>query len=94
MHIVLFLGPLYVIVEFAPHGNLRDFLKENRPPEFAAEAPPLNGQQTRPARELSKKNLISFADQIARGMQYLSENKVIINSSQNWHPTYEFIVVL
>ncbi|XP_076469664.1 fibroblast growth factor receptor 2-like isoform X2 [Babylonia areolata] len=24
-------GPLYVIVEFAPHGNLRDFLKTHRP---------------------------------------------------------------
>ena len=24
-------GPLYVIVEFAPHGNLRDFLRQHRP---------------------------------------------------------------
>ncbi|XP_076461988.1 fibroblast growth factor receptor 2-like [Babylonia areolata] len=24
-------GPLYVVVEFAPHGNLRDFLKAHRP---------------------------------------------------------------
>ena len=24
-------GPLYVIVEFAPYGNLRDFLRQHRP---------------------------------------------------------------
>jgi hypothetical protein len=24
-------GPLYVVVEFAPHGNLRDFLRQHRP---------------------------------------------------------------
>ena len=71
----MYLGPIYVIVEFAPHGNLRDFLKENRPPGSATEAPETS--QARPVRELNEKNLISFADQIARGMQYLSENKVL-----------------
>ena len=24
-------GPLYVVVEYAPHGNLRDFLRQHRP---------------------------------------------------------------
>ena len=27
----LFAGPLYVLTEYAPHGNLRDFLRSHRP---------------------------------------------------------------
>ena len=74
-------GPLYVIVEFAPHGNLRDFLRARRPcsdyekpmmPISEYEKPLLN------EKPLTEKDLISFAYQAARGMEYLSSRMVII----------------
>jgi len=63
-------GPLYVIVEYADHGNLRDFLRKHRPTS-GYERP--NGEKP----PLSEKQLISFARQIARGMEYLGSKKCI-----------------
>ncbi|XP_065370249.1 fibroblast growth factor receptor homolog 1 [Calliphora vicina] len=66
-------GPLYVIVEFAPHGNLKDFLNKNRPgKEYDKE-----GNLTSPQHHLTEKHLISFAFQIARGMEYLASRRCI-----------------
>lgn len=56
-------GPLYVIMEFAEHGSLITFLRKMR-----ARYPHVQGE----IREL-----ISFAWQIAKGMEYLAENKVV-----------------
>ena len=64
-------GPLYVIVEFAPHGNLRDFLKKHRPISLSDAS-----QVSRGVKPLTEKNLISYAYQVSRGMEYLSANKV------------------
>lgn len=64
-------GPLYVIVEFAPHGNLRDFLRKHRPSSYT-DAPSEKEKQA-----LTQKDLVSFAFQIARGMQYLASRKCI-----------------
>lgn len=61
-------GPLYVIVEYAPHGNLKEFLKKNL---AMSEYNSLNTQHV-----LSQKELISFAYQVARGMNYLASRKV------------------
>lgn len=58
-------GPLYVMVEFAPHGNLKDFLTENRP-----------SSKSKTSIRSSLKDLISYAFQIARGMEYLASKKV------------------
>ncbi|KAJ8025574.1 Fibroblast growth factor receptor [Holothuria leucospilota] len=65
-------GP-FVIVEFAKHGNLRDFLRQRRPPEYGDEK-----QVLLPGVEpLVNKDLISFAFQVARGMDFLASKKCI-----------------
>ncbi|XP_061194656.1 fibroblast growth factor receptor 4-like isoform X3 [Saccostrea echinata] len=68
-------GPLYVIVEYAPNGNLRDFLRSRRPPNSGYEKPV--GEDNTAKETLSEKDLISFSYQIARGMDYLSSRQCI-----------------
>lgn len=63
-------GPLFVIVEFAPHGNLRQFLRERRPSEYQ------HSRQSYSGPSLSVRDFVSFAFQIARGMEYLGTRKV------------------
>lgn len=63
-------GPLYVIVEFAEHGNLRDFLRKHRPASGYERA---NGEKP----PLTEKQLVSFSRQIAKGMEYLGSKKCI-----------------
>ncbi|XP_030746357.1 fibroblast growth factor receptor homolog 1-like isoform X2 [Sitophilus oryzae] len=67
-------GPLYVIVEYAPFGNLRDFLRQHRPSsgyEIAV------GMEHKEKKTLTQKDLVSFAYQVARGMDYLSSRRCI-----------------
>lgn len=63
-------GPLFVIVEFAPHGNLRQFLRERRPSEYQP------SRQSYSGPSLTMRDFVSFAFQIARGMEYLGTKKV------------------
>ncbi|XP_055678061.1 fibroblast growth factor receptor homolog 1-like isoform X1 [Lutzomyia longipalpis] len=73
-------GPLYVIVEYAPHGNLKDFLKKNRPrSEFDIPfiAKTEEEEYDPDKKNLTQKHLISFAFQIARGMEYLASRRCI-----------------
>lgn len=65
-------GPLFVIVEYAPHGNLRDFLRQQRPASGYERA--IGTQQ----KTLTHKDLVSFAYQVARGMEYLASRRVSI----------------
>ncbi|BES89965.1 Fibroblast growth factor receptor, partial [Nesidiocoris tenuis] len=53
-------GPLYVIVEFAPYGNLRDFLRQHRPPSGYE---PAIGEHLIDRNTLTQKDLVSFAYQ-------------------------------
>ncbi|XP_065650012.1 fibroblast growth factor receptor 1-A [Hydra vulgaris] len=75
INIINFLGcctqsdPVYVIVEYAPNGNLRQFLRSKRPPMSD------NGYRSDPL--LSVKDIVSFALQIAKGMEYLASKKCI-----------------
>lgn len=62
-------GPLYVIVEYAHHGNLRDFLRRNRI-EYDSTIPIIE------KKCFTKKDLVSYAYQVARGMEYLSSRRV------------------
>lgn len=66
-------GPLYVIVEFAPHGNLRDFLRNHR---HSSGYEPTVGQ-VKERKILTQKDLVSFAYQVARGMEYLASRRCI-----------------
>lgn len=67
-------GPLFVLVEFAPHGNLRDFLRQHRP---SSGYEPAIGEDIQDNRNvLTQKDLVSFAFQVARGMEYLSSRRV------------------
>ncbi|KXJ72033.1 hypothetical protein RP20_CCG019119 [Aedes albopictus] len=67
-------GPLYVIVEYAPHGNLKDFLRSHRFGTTNYEDM-VSGEKEK--KILTQKELISFAYQIARGMEHLASRRCI-----------------
>lgn len=70
--ILLLKGPLYVLVEYAAKGNLREYLRARRPPgmEYSFD---INRE---PEEQMSFKDLVSCTYQLARGMEYLASQKV------------------
>lgn len=66
------LGPLYVIVEYASKGNLREYLRARRPPgmEYSYDIARVSEEP------LTFKDLVSCTYQVARGMEYLASQKV------------------
>ncbi|XP_062319953.1 proto-oncogene tyrosine-protein kinase receptor Ret isoform X2 [Osmerus eperlanus] len=74
-------GPLYLIVEYAKYGSLRNFLRESRkvgPSYMSGDANRNSSYLENPdERALTMGDLISFAWQISRGMQYLAEMKLV-----------------
>uniref|UniRef100_A0A8D8XMV5 receptor protein-tyrosine kinase n=1 Tax=Cacopsylla melanoneura TaxID=428564 RepID=A0A8D8XMV5_9HEMI len=67
-------GPLYVIVEYAAHNNLLDFLRKHRPsPKYVNERKCSDA----PELVLTDQHLLSFAHQVATGMDYLHSKKCI-----------------
>lgn len=78
-------GPLYVIVEYASKGNLREYLQARRPPGMEYCYNPTRV----PEEQLSFKDLVSCAYQVARGMEYLASKKVSSSQELWWdgHPS-------
>ncbi|EGT59299.1 hypothetical protein CAEBREN_18868 [Caenorhabditis brenneri] len=82
-------GPLYVVVELCKHGNLRDFLRAHRPKEEKAKKSSqelTDYLEPRKATEkqdielipnLTQRHLVQFAWQVAQGMNFLANKKII-----------------
>ncbi|KRX25317.1 Fibroblast growth factor receptor 3 [Trichinella nelsoni] len=70
-------GPLYVIVEYCSNGNLRDFLKAQRPETDLSDNYEQPNSKLRNRKLLTHKDLVMYAHQIARGMEHLSSKKCI-----------------
>nr|XP_040053310.1 fibroblast growth factor receptor 1b isoform X3 [Gasterosteus aculeatus aculeatus] len=66
-------GPLYVVVEYASQGNLREFLRARRPVGLEYWSGPRQATLGR----LEVRELVSAAYQVARGMAYLASKKCI-----------------
>uniref|UniRef100_A0AAR2LXN2 Fibroblast growth factor receptor n=1 Tax=Pygocentrus nattereri TaxID=42514 RepID=A0AAR2LXN2_PYGNA len=66
-------GPLYVLVEYASKGSLREYLRARRPPgmDYTFDVTKV------PEEQLTFKDLISCAYQVARGMEYLASKRCI-----------------
>ncbi|XP_036837747.1 proto-oncogene tyrosine-protein kinase receptor Ret isoform X1 [Oncorhynchus mykiss] len=75
-------GPMYLIVEYAKYGSLRNFLRESRkvgPSYMSGNDANRNSSylENPDERALTMGDLISFTWQISRGMQYLAEMKLV-----------------
>ena len=68
----LLAGPLYVLVEYASKGSLREYLRARRPPgmDYTFDVTKV------PEEQLTFKDLLSCAYQVARGMEYLASKRV------------------
>ncbi|PIO34332.1 hypothetical protein AB205_0220910, partial [Aquarana catesbeiana] len=66
-------GTLFVIVEYAAKGNLREYLRARRPVEmeYSYDINRVPGEQ------MTFKDLVSCTYQLARGMEYLASQKCI-----------------
>ncbi|KAL0274572.1 UNVERIFIED_CONTAM: hypothetical protein PYX00_002674 [Menopon gallinae] len=69
-------GPLYIIIEYAKHGSLRNYLRRNR--NFGSELQ-LNDKESETSymQSITPKDILTFAWQIAKGMAYLTEMKLV-----------------
>lgn len=71
-------------IEYAPHGNLLDFLRKSR----VLETDPAFAIANSTASTLSSQQLLHFAADVARGMDYLSQKHV---SARNTLSTVQMV---
>ena len=72
---VTILGPLWLVMEYAPFGNLRHYLRSRRPdnddPLGVVSVPPGSD-----AIVMTEERLLRYSSQIANGMKYLISKEV------------------
>lgn len=70
---------MYVLVEYASKGSLREYLRARRPPgmDYTFDVTKV------PEEQLTFKDLLSCAYQVARGMEYLASKRVRLNLKEN-----------
>ncbi|CAG5863499.1 unnamed protein product [Menidia menidia] len=66
-------GYLYIAIEYAPYGNLLDFLRKSR----VLETDPAFAKEHGTASTLTSQQLLQFAVDVATGMHYLSDKQVL-----------------
>ncbi|XP_034035417.1 tyrosine-protein kinase receptor Tie-1 isoform X2 [Thalassophryne amazonica] len=66
-------GYLYIAIEYAPYGNLLDFLRKSR----VLETNPTFAKEHGTASTLTSQQLLQFAVDVATGMHYLSDKQCI-----------------
>lgn len=82
-NLLLSAGYLYIAIEYAPYGNLLDFLRKSR----VLETDPAFAKEHGTASTLTSQQLLQFASDVAKGMQYLSEKQVHLQQAlQTIHP--------
>ena len=74
-----FLDPLLVLVEYVPYGDLLGYLRKSR----GLNDTYFNNPDRKPETNLTSKQLMRFAWQIADGMAYLSSKKVKVYNNCN-----------
>ena len=77
-------GPIYLIMEYAKYGSLRNYLRASRGcpsndfrGELHSRSSMLSSSTADLIEPISAKEVLSYAWQIAKGMDYLSEMKVV-----------------
>ncbi|KAG5899920.1 hypothetical protein JTB14_002471 [Gonioctena quinquepunctata] len=78
-------GPIYLIIEYAEHGSLRNYLRRSRKLQHDSskrssvpEKEDSDSNYDEPkTSDITPKNLLSFAWQISNGMAYLSDIKLV-----------------
>uniref|UniRef100_A0A8C1G4I2 Tyrosine-protein kinase receptor Tie-1 n=1 Tax=Cyprinus carpio TaxID=7962 RepID=A0A8C1G4I2_CYPCA len=66
-------GYLYIAIEYAPYGNLLDFLRKSR----VLETDPAFAKEHGTASTLTSQQLLQFAADVTTGMHYLSDKQFI-----------------
>jgi len=72
------LDPLLVLIEYVPYGDLLGYLRKSR----GLNDTYFNNPDTKPETNLTSKQLMRFAWQIADGMAYLSSRKVNVYNNR------------